>query len=151
MKPIVKFIHWSVMNADKKQHEGGFFWEGSKLKTAFPCAQFIDLDTQQATGGCRQNKNMKPLKPALLDHTVFLPKCTESHHRLKAEHFNKTKSKLSNQPVPDLRSRQPVNRKPSITANPMLNSSLPSFDVGQHTSWCGVSVAQCNFTVTMGK
>lgn len=34
-----------------------------------------------------------------------------------------------------------MNRGPSITANPTLNLPSPSFDVSQHRSWRGVSVA----------
>lgn len=67
-----------------KQYKGEHCYQRTTLKAVIPrgepCVQFIDLDNQQATGDRRLNKNMK-----LLDHIVFLPKCTESHHGLKAE------------------------------------------------------------------
>lgn len=81
-------IYESVMNADKKQYKGEHCYQRTLKKVipqAEPCVQFIDLDNQQATGDCRLNKNMKLLKQVPLDHIVFLPKCTESHHGLKAE------------------------------------------------------------------
>lgn len=141
--------------------KGGLCYQRPMLKTGVPQTdppvQRIDLANQQATRDCRLNKNMK----------LWIKTCSgsEEYYWISLFFFPRTQNPITDcngapvvntikafhQPVPDLRSRRPVNREPSITANPTLNLPLLSFDVSQHHSWHAVSVAQHNVTFPMGK
>lgn len=97
-------------------------------------------------GALSLNKNTKRLKAPMgpaLPHS----KCTWTNQGLKAGPHLGNKIKAS-QPT---RPSQPVNRKPSITAKPMLNWSLQSFDVSQRPWRRGVRVTPCHFRLTIGK
>lgn len=102
---------------------------------------------------CRLNKKLKnPLqfKRVLLDHFVFLPKGTESHHCLEKRTFGKHNQSF---PPTSPRSEKETTGEPQSINHSYSNTKpvFAVFDVSQHHSWCGVSTVWSKFTFTMSK